>query len=138
MPSSDQSGARRTDLGGALVISNRVDPDVPDSIIDELLNEGIVGLADYDLGPSVDKNDLPKENTTGRGSLSDLEKFSRVGGYILAHTDGSNRIIAGRARSESLRIERVRDSTDDLTVLKCIQLDAYGDIDPDEFQGIKR
>lgn len=131
-------GAERVDNEGAIVVSNRVSPGVPDEIINELLDEGIVGLAHYNIGPSLDPEALPKKNATGRGSLTDLEKFSRVGGYLLAHTNGLDRVVAGRARPGSLRIERIRMPDGEVRVLKCIQLDAYADVDPDAFEGIRQ
>jgi hypothetical protein len=135
---SETGSARRVENDGALVVSNRVSPGVPDEIIDELLDEGIVGQAHYSNGPSLDPNDLDPSNGTGRGSLKDLEVFSRVGGYVLAHKDGMDRIVAGRARPGSLRIERIQMSDGEIRFLKCIQLDAYADIDADEFVGIKQ
>jgi hypothetical protein len=114
-----------------------VAPDVPDTIIDELLDEGIVGMAHYSNGPSLDPGTLDSDNLVGRGSLSTLEAFSRAGGYALAHTAGSNRIVAGRARPGSLRIERIEMPDGDVRVLKCIQLNAYADLQAGEFQGLE-
>lgn len=135
-PATD--AARRVDMDGAIVVSNRVAPGVPDYIIDELLDEGLVGQAHYDNGPSLDPETLGPKNGVGRGSLSDLETFSRVGGYVLSHKNGLDRIVAGRARPGSLRFERIEMPGGDVRVLKCVQLDAYADIDPDEFSGIEQ
>lgn len=121
---------------GAIVVSNRVSPGVSDEVIDDLLDEGIVGLADYNIGPSLDPDDLPKKNSTGRGSLNDIMAFSRVGGYLLAHKDGLDRIVAGRARPGSLRFEKIKMGDGSTKVLKCIQLDAYADIEKNELEGI--
>src|SRR6056297_2639346 len=93
---SEADGAERIDDEGSIVVSNRVSPGVPDEIINELLDKGIVGQAHYDIGPCLDSDHLPKDNSAGRGSLSDLEKFSRVGGYLLAHKNGLDRVVAGR------------------------------------------
>jgi hypothetical protein len=69
--------------------------------------------------------------------MRSLEKFSRVGGYVLAHRNGMKRIVAGRARPGCLRIDRVENKDGSETVLKSAQLSAYADIDPDEFNGIR-
>jgi hypothetical protein len=127
---------RRVVEDGAMVVSNRVSPDVSEKVIDGLLDEGIVGLVDYGIGPSLDPEALPKDNTTGRGSLNDLLEFSRVGGYLVAHKDGLDRIVSGRARPGSLRFERIEMSDGSEKVLKCVQLDAYAEVGEDELEGI--
>jgi hypothetical protein len=127
---------RRVVEDGAMVVSNRVSPDVSEEVIDDLLDEGVVGLVDYDIGPSLDPDELSKNNTTGRGSLNDLLEFSRVGGYLVAHKDGLDRIVSGRARPGSLRFERIEMSDGSEKVLKCVQLDAYAEIGEDELEGI--
>lgn len=136
---SDQkvAGDRRVVEDGAIVVSNRVSPGVSDEVIDDLLDDGIVGMADYDIGPSLDPDDLSKKNKTGRGSLNDIMTFSRVGGYLLAHKDGLDRVVAGRARPGSLRFEKIEMGDGSTKVLKCIQLDAYADIEEGELEGIQ-
>lgn len=121
---------------GAMVVSNRVSPDVPEEVIDDLLDEGVVGLVDYGIGPSLDPEALPKKNATGRGSLNDLLEFSRVGGYLVAHKDGLDRIVSGWARPGSLRFERIEMPDGSEKVLKCVQLDAYAEIAADELDEI--
>lgn len=133
---SQATGAARIADDGALVVSNRVSPGVPEAIIDSLLDDGIVGLVDYDIGPSLDKELLDGNNGVGRGTLTALQEFSRVGGYILAHKDGLDRIIAGRARPGSLRFEKVQLNDGSTKVLKCVQLDAYGEVKKGEFEGL--
>lgn len=134
--SDQEQSARRIDDTGALVVSNRVEPGIPENILNDFLDEGIVGLTVYDNTPSLDPDNLDTDNRTGRGSVSDLEKFSRVGGYILAHRHEGKRIIVGRARPGCLRIDRVKHSDGGETVLKSVQLAAYADIEPNEFTGI--
>lgn len=129
---------RRVVEEGAIVVSNRVSPDVDEKVIDDLLDEGIVGAVDYDTGPSLDPEALPEDNTTGRGSLNDFMKFSRVGGYLVAHKNELDRIVAGRARPGSLRLENIEMADGSVKVLKCVQLDAYAELDEDEFDGIRQ
>lgn len=137
--SASAEGRDRRVVGeGALVVSNRVSPDISEEAIDDLLDEGIVGLVDYDIGPSLDPDSLPKKNTTGRGSLKDLMEFSRVGGYLVAHKNGLDRIVAGRARPGSLRFEKIEMVDGSEKVLKCVQLDAYAELDEDELDGIRQ
>lgn len=127
---------RRVVGDGAMVVSNRVSPDIAEEVIDDLLDEGIVGLVDYNIGPSLDSDRLDKTNGPGRGSLNDLREFSRVGGYLLAHKDGLDRIVAGRARPGSLRLEKIEMADGSEKVLKCVQLDAYAEIAEDELEGV--
>jgi hypothetical protein len=138
MKESARGRGRRVVGEGAMVVSNRVSPDVDEEIIDGLLDEGVVGLVDYGIGPSLDSDLLDKSNGPGRGSLNALKKFSRVGGYLVAHKDGLERVAAGRARPGSLRFEKVEMADGTEKVLKCVQLDAYGEIGSDEFDEVRR
>jgi len=56
---------RRVVEDGAMVVSNRVSPEVSEEVIDGLLDEGVVGLVDYGIGPSLDPEALSKKNATG-------------------------------------------------------------------------
>jgi hypothetical protein len=138
MKESAAGGRGRRVVGdGAMVISNRVSPDVDEEIIDGLLDEGIVGLVDYGIGASLDADLLDKSNGVGRGSLNDLREFSRVGGYLVAHKDDVDRVVVGRARPGSLRFEKIEMGDGSEKVLKCVQLDAYGEVGMGEFDAVR-
>lgn len=124
----------RLDRDGAMVVSNRCEPSIPESVRDELLDLGIVGIADFSTGASLNPEDV--DANVEKGQVSAIEKFSRVGGYILSHTNGPDRVIVGRAQPGRLQIERVQHADGSTTVVKCIRLDAYGELKDGEFTGI--
>lgn len=129
--------SRNDKSAGALVVSNRVSPsNVDDQIVHELLDEGIVGLAYYTGAPTLDTGTLSPNNTSGRGSYSAMEKFSRTGGYVVSHMDKLERVLIGRARPGSLRFERITESDGSEFVLKCVELDAWGEINRGEFKTV--
>jgi hypothetical protein len=101
----------------------------------ELIEEGIVAHLDYATGRSVDPNDVRDDNNLGKNAIDTLAEFSKVGGYFFGHTDGLGRVIVGRARPGSIRIETV-EKPDSTVHLKCIQLDAFGEVRDDEFEGL--
>lgn len=126
--------ASRLDRDGALVVSNRCEPSIPKSVRDELLDHGIVGVADFGTGASLKQEDV--DANVQKGQLGSIEKFSRVGGYILSHTNGLDRVIVGRAQPGRLQIERAQHEDGSTTVLKCIRLDGYAELRDGEFEGI--
>jgi len=137
--SSQTSGRRRrTEIEGALVVSNRVDPDVPDEIIHELLDEGIVGLLDFKTGRSVDPNDLESTNYPGRGAFGNFAEVSRVGSYLISFTEDFGRVIVSRAGPSSIRFVPVEnaDPNGGTLWLKCIDTEIHADVDEDEWEGV--
>lgn len=136
MSEKQSKSVRRTDPEGALVVTNRINPGAPDHIVDELLNEGIIGLLDYDTGKSLNADELSGRNPAGKGALNNMVEFSRVGGYVAAHTKGFDQVIVGRASPDSIRFEEIDSGKYDGTVLKCAKLEVYDEIPEDRFNGV--
>lgn len=136
MPEKNSASARRTEPEGALVVTNRVNPGAPEKVVDELLDEGIIGQLDYDTGKSLNADELSGSNPAGKGALNNMAEFSRVGGYVVAHTKGFDRVIVGRASPDSIRFEEIKTGTHAGPVLKCAKLEVKGEITEDQFSGV--
>lgn len=134
MSRQSSAAVRRTVPKGARVMSNRVGPGVPDSIIDELLDEGIVGMLDYDIGHSADPDDI--DSPSGQGALKNVATFSRTGGYVVSHKVKYDRVVVGRASPSSFRFEELEGGDYDGKVLKCVDLDVHAEISEDGFEGV--
>lgn len=133
---SSESGRRVDEGAGALVIVNRIGKALPDAVVHELLDDGIVGHLDYGTDASTNPEDVKKENKIGRGSLRRFNQFSRRGGYIVSHMLEGDRIILGRALGGCVRNEEIEGGKYDGKVLNCIQLDEYAEIEAGEFEAI--
>jgi len=118
------------------VFYNRIQHDIPDEITHELLDIGAVGQVDFDIGPTLDRDAISDHNDVREGTLVLVEQFSRTGGYVLVHLHEGTRVVVGRARPGCLRFERIQLPDGSERVLKCVQLDAFADIDPAVFDGI--
>lgn len=134
MANEQAKAERKAEPQGAMVVKNLVKVEVPDSIVNELLDEGIVGLLDYGIEYSFNPDEISDDNPLGRGVLSNMPEFSRVGGYVLTRTPKSERIIVGRASPSCIRFEKIQNGTD--VVLKCVELDAYADVTDEGFDGL--
>jgi len=135
MAHSQSAGVSRVGPNGAMVIANFIDVMKAPDMIHELLDEGIVGMLDYRTGYSFDPKDVDSSNRMGRGVLRRAGEFSRVGGFVGTHTE-DERLVIGRASPGNIRFEEFEGGDADGLVLKCFQLDAWADVDQDEFAGI--
>jgi len=54
-----------------MIVTSRANPDVPDAVIDELLDEGI-GPLDYGTDESLDKEEIDASNLSGRDGTNNL------------------------------------------------------------------
>lgn len=136
MSSKSDSEGRVGQSSGALVITNLIGAAAPGDIIDDLLDEGIVGHLDWEVGASANPEDIDEENSSGKGSLRRYAEFSRAGGYVITHMKHGDRVLIGRASPSSIRFEEIKGGKYDGKILKCVDLDVWAEIDEDEFEGI--
>jgi len=129
------TGVKRLRAKGANVISNRIESSVPDSAIDEMLEEGIFGAVDYGTGKSLDSDEAGSR--TGSAALNNMVDVSRNGAYIVSFTPSFDRVFLSRVTPSSIRFEEFQDTEGETTtVLKCVEAEVYTEIEEDKFQGI--
>ncbi|WP_336328523.1 hypothetical protein [Halovenus sp. HT40] len=136
---------RRAQHNGAIVLTNRVAPNrgdtdgggpqYPQPVIDDFIENGIFGLVDYETGRSANPEDVPQqESNTGKGALNNYAEFTEVGGYLLAHDEFGRVYLAHATPGCGMFTTTLVNGEE--TELKCIKVDAYAEIDHDDWTGL--
>ncbi|WP_313696145.1 hypothetical protein [Halorarum halobium] len=110
-----------------MIVTSRANPGVSDTVIDELLNDGI-GPLDYGTDESLDSEEIDASNRSGRGAINNLVDLSSRGGYGVLHKKKLDRVLLGHILVPAVRFVPIEQTNQDDITLKCFQFDRFAEI----------